>query len=502
MPPPASLPWLVGAVICWVLASLADSGPLGLAVTGLVGVAAVMLRYPWVAVAAVAVTASVGLGAGDVHPLPPGRVTLEGTMFTDVIGGQFGPWALMATEQGPVLINLPGPLSPSRGDRVRVEGRTSGEPGLARGEQHRGAVRVERLQVLAPPSSPLIVAGNAVRDRVLDRLRPPSPGKALLAGFLIGDTSGLDDVDVAAMRKAGLAHFTAVSGRNVALFLGLLFAAAGPLGFDPRRRAILGLLGLPIYAAATAFTPSVLRASVMAGLALVGRLFGIALESWQLLALAVVLLMIADPGFTSSVGLQLSVAGTTGVLVGARWPVGHGLIRRALAVTVGAQFAVAPLLLLHFGEVPFASPLANLVAAPLVAGATLAGAIGVAGPSVLITFGGWLSEVVLMLARSVAGWPQLGVTGVVGVAAAAAVFARHRPLRGVIACSGAVLLVIAIVSPWNSLPASGAVVFDVGQGDAILLVGEGDRFALFDAGPDPVESTTSWRAMGYVTSTW
>ena len=56
---------------------------------------------------------------------------------------------------------------------------------------------------------------------------------APLAGFMVGDTSGVDEVDQAAMKRAGLSHFTAVSGSNVALFLGLLYVVAGPLGIGP-----------------------------------------------------------------------------------------------------------------------------------------------------------------------------------------------------------------------------------------------------------------------------
>ena len=384
------------------------------------------------------------------------------------------------------MLDLPDAVPVGRGEAIRVVGTKSGDPGTVRGKAHRGVVRVDELEVLDTRSSPVIVAGNLLRARVVERLQPPTPERALLAGFLIGDTSGVNEIDVAAMRKAGLSHFTAVSGSNVALFLGLVFVAAGPLGLEPRRRAIVGLIGLPIYAAATGFEPSVLRASLMAGTALAGRLAGVVLEAWQLLALAVIVLMIADSGLTSSVGLQLSVAATMGVLVGARWPVGAGLVRRALAVTIGAQLAVAPLLLLHFGQVPVVSPLVNLIAAPLVASATLVGAIGVAGPSSLVGLGAWLAGLVLMLARSVVGWPQLGILGMLGVSGAGLLFIRYQRLRGVIALTAAAVLVVVMTSVAGVLPNVGVVVLDIGQGDSILLVGGEGHFALVDGGPDPV----------------
>ncbi len=482
----ASVPWIACAGICWLLAGLVTPGWMGLAVTGIVAIVSVRLGYPWIAVAVTAVIASMSLGPASLQPLEPGMVTVEGTLATEIVEGRFGPWALLSTGQGAVLLDLSDAIGAGRGDAIRVVGTTSGKPGTVRGKTHRGVVRVDELEVLDTRSSPVVVAGNLLRARVIERLQPPTPGRALLAGFLIGDTSGVDEIDVVAMRKAGLSHFTAVSGSNVVLFLGLLFIAAGPLGLEPKRRAIVGLIGLPIYAAATAFEPSVLRASLMAGTALAGRLAGIVFEAWQLLSLAVIVLLIADSGLTSSVGLQLSVAATMGVLIGARWPVGARLARRALAVTVGAQLAVAPLLLLHFGQVPVVSPLVNLIAAPLVATATMVGAIGVVGPSSLVGLGAWLADLVLILARSVVGWPQLSLLGVLGVGGAGLLFIRYQRLRGAITLGAAALLVVVMTGVGGGLPSVGAVVLDVGQGDSILLVGGEGHFALVDGGPDPV----------------
>ncbi len=345
LPPPVSRPWVITAALCWLGAALASA----------------LWLVP------------------ELEPLPPGHARLTGVMATDVVPGRFGPWALVETRSGPVLADLPPGTAAVRGQVVELSGAASGEPGFAQGEPHRGTVRVDDFEVVSDSRSPLIRAGGAVRSRVIDSLIDSGPSGALLTGFLVGDTSGLDEVDVEAMRRAGLAHFTAVSGSNVALFLALLFAAAGPLTWNPGSRAIIGLAGLPIYAAATGFEPSVMRASVMAAIVLGGRLLGLVLEAWQLLSAAAILLLVFDPGLASHLGFQLSVAATAGVLVGSRWPVRPGWAWRALAITVGAQLAVAPLLVAHFGGVPLLSAPVNLVAAPLVASATVLGALGAVG---------------------------------------------------------------------------------------------------------------------------
>lgn len=441
LPPPVSRPWLVGTVFLWLCMAFVPPLPT----------------------------------PGPENGPFQGQVTLR----TDVYEGRFGNWAIGAVGNWSLLVDLDGAKA-GRGDVLEVSGNIERAPGKAAGRDYQAILDVASIDRVFVSRFPLHRAGSWMRERVMRELRPLDDGRALLAGFLIGDTSRISEADVEAMRKSGLAHFVAVSGSNVALFLGLLALLAGPLALGPRRRAVVGLLGLPLYAAATRFEPSVLRASVMAGIALAGRMFGFVLEAWQLVAVAVGILVVLDPSLTGNVGFQLSVAATCGVLVGARWPV-RGAIRRALAITLGAQLAVAPLLLLHFGTVPLLSPLVNLAAAPLVTVATAAGAVGVSGFDFLIGPASLCADLVLMLARSAAGWPQLGLVQVLSGALVALLTVRVVWLRPIAAVVAAAALIVTTV-PEPLRPGS-VVVLDVGQGDAILLSGGRGSYALVDGGP-------------------
>ncbi len=422
------------------------------------------------------------LTVGAPAPVPDVDYSGEVTLVSDVFEGRFGSWALGTIPAGTVLVEIDEEAG--RGDVILVEGTIRGEAGIGGGRHYRGVLDVESVIEIRPSRFLPHVAEKAIRAVVEERLAPYDPGRALLAGFLIGDTTRISDSDRNAMRRSGLSHFVAVSGSNVALFLGLLALVAGPLALGPRRRAVIGLLGLPIYAAATRFEPSVMRAAAMAAIALAGRLLGLVLEAWQLLAVAVVVLLVADPSLTDNVGFQLSVAATTGVLIGARWPV-SGLLTRVLAVTVCAQVAVAPLLLVHFGSVPLLSPLINLVAAPLVTGATVLGAVGVAGLTPVLPLAAWLAGLVLSLARGAATWPQISgwqLALLVGLGVLARAVSALRP---VVIVFGALYLVGTMLEFGSALPSETVVVLDVGQGDAILIHGGGGRYALVDGGPDP-----------------
>ena len=417
-------------------------------------------------------------------------------LASDPVEGRYGYWVVAMSADGPLLLDIDQAGGFGRGDMVSFEGMIRGNPGRRGVHEYRARVSVTSITLVSASSSIPLRLGDALRNRVMSVLEPFDAGRGLVAGFLIGDTSRIAAADIEAMRRAGLSHFVAVSGSNVALFLGLLVFAAGPLALGPKRRALVGLIGLPIYVAATRFEPSVMRASVMAGIALGGRLVGIVLEAWQLLSLAVIVLLMMDPRLTSNAGFQLSVAATAGVLVGARWPLSGGRVVRALAITVGAQVAVAPLILAHFGSVPLMSPLVNLVAAPIVAASTLIGSVGAAGPSFLLHVAAWLADVVLMLARGAAIWPQLGSLQLLAILLAGAVTARFPWSRSLVAVGAAAAVVALVLGGGSSVPDPGVVVLDIGQGDAILIHGGDDSYALVDGGPDALVLADRLREYG------
>lgn len=430
------------------------------------------------------------------HPssIPAGAFEGEVRLSTDAFTGSYGSWAIGEIDAGMVLVELQE-VRAGRGDTLMAVGTIEEGHGTAGGLAYDAVLSLRSVLEHSPSRFALHRAGLAMRRAVLDGLEPIDDDRALLAGFLIGDTSQIDEIDRAAMRMSGLAHYVAVSGSNVALFLGLLGVVAGPLALGPRRRAVVGLIGLPVYAAATRFEPSVMRATAMAALALSGRLAGIVLEAWQLLSLAVVVLVLADPTLTSNVGFQLSVAATAGVLVGARWPV-RGLVWRALSVTLGAQLAVAPLLLYHFGSVPALSPVVNVLAGPLVAAATIIGALSVAGLGLLVPLASAIAGLVLDLARAAAGWPQLSTLEFLAIVLVGLVIYTVPWSRQLAAPLAATAVSLALIAPVDSLPPQSVVVLDVGQGDSILIHGGSGHYALVDGGPEQTVLIDKLRGYG------
>lgn len=282
------------------------------------------------------------------------------------------------------------------GDEVRLRGWLRPLDGFDERLRWRHAVaRFDASDVLAfrGPDDLLSRSAGAIRDTVLRGTTPlPPTQRALVAGFLLGDTRGLPDDVLEGFRAAGLSHLLAVSGANVAFVLAL----AGPLlARLPRRGRLLAVLAvLVVFGAMTRWEPSVMRACAMAACTVVALHTGRPLRATRALAIAVAVLVAVDPFLVHSVGFLLSCGACLGIAVLAPpiagWLRGPAWLREGLATTAAAQLGVAPVLLPVFGSVPLISLAANLVAMPLAAPLTtwgltsgaLGGVVGRAAPGV------------------------------------------------------------------------------------------------------------------------
>ncbi len=373
------------------------------------------------------------------------------------------------------------------GDIVGFSGRIRARPGFVKRFPVAGMVDEPALVPVAVEAGMVRGVANLIRARVLDDLDLSDRGEALLAGFLVGDTTGVSDSDLDSLRRAGLTHYVAVSGSNVATFLALWWLVLAPVARHPRLRAVAGLVGVVVFALITRAEPSVVRASAMVSVLLVGRLVGWAFDRWTALALGVLGCLAVSGRLSVDVGFALSVAATVGVMWGAnRLTFEPKPVATVVGASLSAQVAVAPILLAVFGSMPLLSPLANLVAAPLVASSTAIGGVGaLADVRPLVSLGSVLADLVLFVAELAAPWPQAGpgLVAVVGMAGLAGWrFPGVRPALAMVTAAGVAL---AVYPAGARLDIPSVVFLDIGQGDSELIVADGFT-VLIDGGPDPV----------------
>lgn len=230
---------------------------------------------------------------------------------------------------------------------------------------------------------------HAVAQRVREGLGEAVSGldgrvAGLLKGLTIGDTSELPPDTIDRFRAAGLSHVLAVSGSNVAIVLGAVLVGMRSLGH--RVRIAFGYAALALFVLVVGPDPSVLRAAAMGSIALACLAYGRTAEPLAALGLAMIAVVALRPGMLFSVGMQLSAAATAGIVIFCgpieralhRLPAGF---RTMIAATLAAQVAVAPVLILVFGELSVIAPVANALALPAVAPATL---VGLAAGSVAV----------------------------------------------------------------------------------------------------------------------
>ena len=371
--------------------------------------------------------------------------------------------------------------------------------------------------VISDPAPILAVADDLRRGLIDSALGFPLPAGGLIPGLAIGDTSGVDDSLNGAMLRASLGHLTAVSGANCAVVIGLVFGLARALRAPRSVRIAAAAAALVAFVVLVTPEPSVLRAGVMAGVALAGRALGRRATGIALLNVSVVVLIIADPWLARSYGFVLSVLATAGLLVLAG-PLAERLGRvmpqplaLAIAVPVAAQVACQPVVLLLDPSLALAGIPANILAAPAAPIATVLGLLACLTLPVLAPLGwlltalswfpaAWIAAVAgffsgLPCARGpwipgMAGVALLAAfTGAAAVAVLPGVAWRVRRLGIAAVAVGVCAYPLAVVgdsiATATTRPSEWTVAqCDVGQGDAVVIRSAG-RVALIDTGREP-----------------
>ena len=406
----------------------------------------------------------------------------------------------------------------------------------------------------------------------------PADG-ALLRGMVLGQDEAIDTALRDDFRDSGLAHLLAVSGQNVMLLAALALPAlmlAG-LGLRARLAALVALIAL--YVPLAGAGPSLQRAGVMGIAGMVAMAASRPASRSYALLLAAALTLAWNPRAWTDPGWQLSFAAVAGILAlgvpmsrglrrvaddlvppratnerstaprgaertrgaalvaagaaphaasarGALLLAGLRLLADGVAITVSATLATAPLLAHHFGSVPLAGLLANLLALPAVAPAMWLGMLKIAlgqagGPGhaaadALGAVATYPVAYIASLAERCAdlpggqlalplGSPLALITAYAALAAATVVAARlarpvadHLPERSArwrrlprshrlaLATAASLALLAAAAPALDGPDPPGRLTvrfLDVGQGDSTLIQHPDGTAVLFDGGP-------------------
>lgn len=284
--------------------------------------------------------------------------------FLDYQAGQ--RWQLVAKFKRPHSVQNPHGFdfeSWMLAENIRANGSVKGEPQLLTPFVWQPNYMVERLRQLVKQRISVVLENK--------------PYSGVIQALVMGDDSQISVEDWQLFLRTGITHLMSISGLHITMLSGLMFVfisfvwrripnAANKV---PTRKAatfvaVVTALTYALIAGFSVPTQRTLYMLMVFGFALwIDRRFAMA----QVLALALLVVVLVDPWAVASAGFWLSFGAVVllSFAMGARLAQPHWLtvaFRTQWAVTVG----MLPLLLIMFHQASIISPVANAVAIPLI----------------------------------------------------------------------------------------------------------------------------------------
>ena len=233
----------------------------------------------------------------------------------------------------------------------------------------------------------------------------PKQDAAAIFAMLFGGYQGIRPELLEAFTITGIVHILSVSGSHITLMAGTANIVGRFLHMSPRATAALATGVILFYSLLAGAIPPVIRSALMGILTLLALTAGRERDAQHILGLVALGLLLYSPLWLFDISFQLSFGATAGLLYLAP-PLRESLRKKlpvfvadSLAVTIGAQLSVLPIIAWYFNVLSLSSLLANLVIAPIVEWIIVAGLLAGLLASLLPLAG----KVVFLLASVVLG---------------------------------------------------------------------------------------------------
>ena len=331
---------------------------------------------------------------------------------------------------------------------------------------------------------------------------------AIVTAILIGDRTALPDEVRDRLQAAGTYHVIAISGGNIAILAALIAGALLAAGATGRTSALVIISGLGVYALVVSAGPSVWRATLTAIVYLAARLLDHRSPPWNAMAVSAAILACVAPLDVRDVGFVLTFGATAAILEGARRarvaaaPVSW--IAASVIASLATEVVLLPISATVFSRVTVAGLVLNLLAVPLMTVTQIAGLAvvfldgfapldGIAGAGGVVAAAAARGLVDSARLVDVLPWlalrvppPALVLVVTYYVALGTALWLRRARLLAtliLLGCAAAVLTGVSASLRREALEDRVRLtMFDVGQGDAVLLQTPDGRAVMVDAG--------------------
>jgi competence protein ComEC len=400
-----------------------------------------------------------------------------------------------------------------------------------RGVYIAASIPVKEGIVVVDSNSSLISKMRAILYRrtaaaLLDETVTDMNVRSLVSALLLGRRGNLNPQVMAAFQDTNLAHFISLSGMHVGIIAGSLWMMLRTIGLSRRRRAILCIVLIVLYALVVPPRAATLRAVFLSCFFFTSVLVSRQASPLNTLALSAFVLLLFRPWELFSAGWQLSFMSVLGILLfypAVRFQlltqlfypaalklnrfvllnsVLHAVIE-LLAVGISVWITIAPILLYYFGQVNPFSPVWTVLVMPFVVVILYAGFIKLFLTAVFPTLAavfGWIlnfactgfENTVLFLSkidflRIVSPRPALCLVGAIYVLMLIFYLLPYRYIRlqKVLFVLIALCFLFPAVSRYidnQNRDTLEMTWLSVGHGQAVVLSGPDNQNMLFDAG--------------------
>ncbi|WP_406686748.1 DNA internalization-related competence protein ComEC/Rec2 [Rossellomorea vietnamensis] len=311
---------------------------------------------------------------------------------------------------------------------------------------------------------------------------PPST-VGITQALLFGETGMITEDTMKTFRELGVVHLLAISGLHVGLLFAILHYLLLRVGLTREEASCTGILFLLCYIVLTGGSPSVVRASFMLIILILGKQTSRNIGVIDSLATVFLLMVLYEPFSVFNVGFQLSFAVSFSLVLSSRSILQRSSsFKQMVTVTLVAQLSSLPFVIYHFYEFSLIGFLTNLFYVPLFSIIILPMAIliylfisvGSAGLAmfpyqILLEGIQWLSSAVASLPFSTLVMGRPNVFLLLGYLILI-YFAFVGMEKGKYLSVGLLFLFTFLHLVLNNYHPYGEIVFiDVGQGDATLI---------------------------------